>query len=224
MPIDRKRLYIAPSLIASDLSVMGKTVAEFSSEEIDLLHLDIMDGNFVPNITFGPGYIKSLKAHTNIPLDVHLMIEQPERSVEEFLKCEPWVVAIHYEATRFPARLMSLIREHGSLSGLALNPATPLESAFDLLEYSDMVLIMSVDPGFYGQSFMPASLRRIERLRKFIDDNSLTTAIQVDGGISADNIGQVVKAGANIIVAGNSIFKGGDPNTGASILRAASSI
>lgn len=219
MQIDKNKIYISPSLIASDLTMMGSIVSGFSSDFIDLLHMDVMDGHFVPNLTFGPGYISALSKHTEIPFDVHLMIEKPEDSLESYMKCSPWGITIHYESTRFPARLLSLIRDSGAVAGVSINPATPVENLFDILEYSDMVLIMSVDPGFYGQAFMPAAINRIEKLNNFINKNGLNTAIQIDGGIGLSNIADVVKAGANIIVAGNSLFKGGDPNAGAKALK-----
>jgi len=219
---DEKKALISPSIIASSLSTMGEMVKDFDPEVIDLLHMDIMDGLFVPNLTFGPGYVADLMSRTSIPFDVHLMIETPERSLDRYLELKPWVVTVHYESTRFPARLMGLIREAGALSGLAVNPATPIESVYDIIPYADMVLVMSVDPGFYGQSFMPAALPRIEKLKDFLVRQGYNRVkIQVDGGINRENIGRVAKAGADIIVAGNAAFKDGSVNRNVAELKAA---
>lgn len=221
MSTEKNKILISPSIIASDLTTIGEQVRTFDAGIVDLLHLDVMDGNFVPNLTFGPGFISSLKKHTAIPLDVHLMIEKPERSIGEYLEIKPWVVTIHYESTRFPARILQQIRKAGVLAGISLNPATPVETIFDLLPYADMVLIMSVDPGFYGQAFMEPAIGRIRKLAAHIrSEAGLNVRIQVDGGIGPDNIARVVDAGADIIVAGNAAFKGGDVNKNVRELRA----
>jgi ribulose-phosphate 3-epimerase len=211
--IDNKTVSISPSIIAADLTRMSEIVSGMDPEIIDLVHMDVMDGNFVPNITFGPAYIKDLSQHTRIPLDVHLMIEEPEKSIQSYIDLKPWCITIHYESTRFPARLLSLIKEHNIIAGLSINPATPIETTFDLLPYADMILIMSVDPGFYGQKFMKTALGRIERLQAHSRKHFPELLIQVDGGINADNIAPVVQAGARIIVAGGAAFKNGDVNT-----------
>ena len=172
-----------------------------------------MDGNFVPNLTFGPGYIKDLKNHTDIPLDIHLMIEKPEDSLSSYIELNPWCITFHYEATRFPARLLKLISENGIIPGITINPATPIEAVYDLLQWAGMVLVMSVEPGFYGQSFMEISIKRIKKLSDFIKSQGFEKKIiQVDGGINKDNISSVVNAGASVIVAGSSAFKDGDVN------------
>ena len=163
MSMSSKNVMISPSIIAGDLSTMGKDVAGFDPSIVDLLHLDVMDGNFVPNLTFGPGYIGNLARHTGIPLDVHLMIEKPENSLESYINLFPWCIVIHYESTRFPARCFSLVRGEGIKAGISINPATPVEAIYDLLPYCDMVLVMSVDPGFYGQAFMETAIPRIEK-------------------------------------------------------------
>jgi ribulose-phosphate 3-epimerase len=221
MSTEEKKLLISPSIIATDLTTIGEQVRALDGSLVDLLHLDVMDGNFVPNLTFGPGFISSLKKHTAIPLDVHLMIEKPERSIGEYLEIKPWVVTIHYESTRFPARILQQIRKAGVLAGISLNPATPVESIYDLLPYADMALIMSVDPGFYGQAFMEPAIGRIRKLAAHVRSSAgLKVRIQVDGGIGPDNIARVVEAGADIIVAGNSAFRGGDVNKNVRELRA----
>jgi ribulose-phosphate 3-epimerase len=203
-----REIQISPSIIATDLSTLGSRIGAFDPSAVDLVHIDVMDGGFVPNLTIGPGYIKNLAQHTGIPFDVHLMIENPERSIERYLELKPRFVTIHYESTRFPIRLLNLIRSAGVSPGISLNPATPATSIFDTLEYAELVLIMSVDPGFYGQPFIPSSLKRIEAVAGFISAQSLSkTVIQADGGISKDNIGSVARAGARIMVAGKSAFE-----------------
>ncbi|HPS58822.1 MAG TPA: ribulose-phosphate 3-epimerase [Spirochaetota bacterium] len=201
------KILISPSIIAGDLSTAGTDVQQFDPGIVDLLHMDVMDGNFVPNLTFGPGFIRSIKKHTPIPLDVHLMIEKPELSLESYIEIAPWCIVIHYESTRFPGRSLAAIRKAGIKSGIALNPATPVEAVYDFLPYCDLVLIMSVEPGFYGQSFMENSLGRIKKLKEYIDRKNLNIMIQVDGGINSSNIKDVVSAGAGIIVAGSSAYK-----------------
>lgn len=222
MSMNSKNIMISPSIIAGDLTTIGKDIAAFDPAAIDLIHLDVMDGNFVPNLTFGPGFIKDLKKHTQIPLDVHLMIEKPENSLEKYIEIKPEYIVIHYESTRFPARSLKLIRENGIKAGIALNPATPVETVFDLIEYCDMVLIMSVDPGFFGQSYMKGAVSRISRLKEYIVSSEYSDVkIQVDGGIGEANIRDVVSAGADVIVAGSALFKGGDINQSALKLKKA---
>lgn len=214
MSINSRTILVSPSIIAGDLSTTGTDVVNFDPAVIDMLHMDVMDGNFVPNLTFGPSYISDLKKHTTIPLDVHLMIEKPENSLEEYIKIMPEYIVIHYESTKFPVRSLNIIKEHNIKSGIALNPATPVENIFDLVEYCDMILIMSVDPGFYGQSFMKSSITKIKKLKEFIiSENHQNIKIQVDGGINEYNVKDVVSAGAEVIVAGNYLFKGGDINS-----------
>ena len=216
-------IMLSPSIIASDLSTMGRDVSAFDPSAFDLLHIDVMDGNFVPNLTFGPGYIRALGSHTTIPLDIHLMIERPELSLEAYLELVPWCLTIHYESTRFPSRILQTIRKAGVRAGLSVNPATPIEALYDLSGECDLILVMSVDPGFYGQAFMPAALDRIRRLRGHLDSTAggAGTLIQVDGGISVKNIGEVARAGARVIVAGNAVFGADDPNRAARELKRA---
>jgi len=214
-------IVVSPSIIASDLSAAGQTVGEMDSDIVDLIHLDVMDGHFVPNLTFGHGYIQNLSAHTSIPLDAHLMIEPPENSISSYLELDVWGVTIHYEATRFPARLLERIRDARKHAGLAINPSTPVESVFDLIFYADKILIMSVDPGFYGQPFMKESLKRVERLAAFaIKEGHKDLLIQIDGGISKDNIKDAVSSGARLIVAGGAVFKDGNVNDNVAFLKA----
>lgn len=200
-------ILLSPSIIATDLSCLGSVVSSFDSSYIHFLHIDVMDGNFVPNITIGPGYIQNLQHHTDIPFDIHLMIQKPELSLQSFIDCKPYFLTIHFESTRQPVRLLQFIKKSGIKAGVSINPATPVEQLFDILEYTDMILIMSVEPGFYGQKFIPSSLKKIEKLNTFIHTNNLQVIIEVDGGINEENITDVVKAGARVIVAGSSVFK-----------------
>ncbi len=209
----RDSVMVSPSIIAGDLTTIGRDIAGFDGSVIDLLHMDVMDGHFVPNITFGPGFIGDIKKHTDIPLDIHLMIEKPENSLDEYLRFGPWCTVIHYESTRFPIRCLERIKKSGSRAGITINPATPVESVYDILPYCGMILVMSVDPGFAGQSYMPEATGRIEKIKNFAVSNGLSDLlIQVDGGVNTENIREVVSAGADIIVAGSSAFKGGDVN------------
>lgn len=223
---NKPKFQISPSIIASDLTTLGNDVANFDHAIIDLLHIDVMDGRFVPNLTFGPGYIKMLMAHTNIPLDIHLMIENPDLAIAQYLELKPRYLTIHYESTRFPIRLLSLIRNSGIHAGISVNPATPIITIKDILPYLDLVLIMSVDPGFYGQRFLDIALSKIKELKDIVHALKLENQIiiQVDGGITEENIADVVKAGAGIIVAGNSAFSGGNVNQNVLRLKQAASI
>jgi ribulose-phosphate 3-epimerase len=217
-----KEIQISPSIIATDLSTLGNRIGSFDLSAVDLIHIDVMDGGFVPNLTIGPGYIKSLMQHTRIPFDIHLMIENPEQSIERYLELKPRFVTIHYESTRFPIRLLNLIRNAGVSPGISLNPATPVASVFDTLEYADLILIMSVDPGFYGQPFIHSSLKRIEAAAGFISAHNLSNVvIQVDGGITKDNIGNAACAGARIMVAGKSAFENDAVNENCLALKSA---
>lgn len=209
--IAAERTVLSASIIASDLSLMGAIAKTMRPDAVDMLHLDVMDGCFVPNLTFGPGYIKNLSANCSIPLDAHLMVENPEVCISSYLELNLWGVTVHYEATRFPARLLTLIRQAGKIAGLAVNPATPIEAVFDLLPFIDMLLVMSVEPGFYGQSFMPSALSRISRAAGFAKANGYgKLLIQTDGGIDADNAADVTAAGANVLVTGGALFNGND--------------
>ncbi len=218
---DTGSVLISPSIIAADLATFGHDVAKLDPGVVDFLHIDVMDGCFVPNLTFGPGYIKNLISHTNIPLDVHLMIASPESSLSRYIELTPKIITIHYESTRFPIRILDQIRSSGTMAGLSFNPATPISNVVDLLPYLDMVLLMSVDPGFYGQKFLEISMRRIMELRELISKAGLSenVMIQVDGGITQENIAAVVRAGARIVVAGNAAFHNGAVNENVSKLK-----
>lgn len=207
-------ILLSPSILAADLTTIGVDSKKYDPDLVDLLHMDVMDDHYVPNLTYGADYIALLKQHVSIPLDVHLMIEAPEKTIQKYLDIDPWLITVHYESTRFPTRIMQLIREKGIKSGIALNPSTPVETIYDILPYLDVVLIMSVDPGFCGQAFLEIALEKISKLNSFIRKEGFTdtVSIQVDGGITRDNIALVVEAGARIIVSGSTVFKGGKVN------------
>ncbi|GIW23630.1 MAG: ribulose-phosphate 3-epimerase [Candidatus Sericytochromatia bacterium] len=198
---------ISPSILAADLTDL-KTVLQILEGKVDFLHLDIMDGHFVPTLSFGEVYVKLLNEHTQIPLDVHLMVDQPEKEVPKYFDFKPFNITFHYEATNFPVRLAREIRKQNIKAGISLNPKTPVELIEPFLEELDLVLIMSVEPGFYGQSFIPFCLDKIKKLKDFIIRKNLDILIEVDGGINKNNINSIKEAGADIIVAGSFIFKG----------------
>jgi len=198
---------IAPSLLSADFARLAEEVKAVESAKADLLHLDVMDGRFVPNITFGPLVISAIRPHTSLPFDVHLMIVEPSRYIEEFAKAGADWICVHAEAEIHLHRTITRIKELGKKAGLALNPHTPLEMVEYLLSELDFVLIMTVNPGFGGQKFIPQVLKKIERLRKMIDERGLKTLIEVDGGINKETAKDVISAGADILVAGTAVFK-----------------
>ena len=205
-----KKILLAPSILAADFSALGAAAQAAEQSGADLIHLDVMDGLFVPNITFGPGVVAAIKRSTSLPLDVHLMIEQPERYLAEFYEAGADYLTVHVEACRHLHRAVTVIRELGMKAGVSLNPSTSLTAIEEILPYVDLVLLMSVNPGFGGQSFISSTLEKISRLRAMCDRKSLSVLIEVDGGIDRTNIRSVVKAGAEIIVAGSAVF--GAPN------------
>jgi ribulose-phosphate 3-epimerase len=181
-------------------------VKKVEAAGVDYLHIDIMDGHFVPNISFGPPVMKALKGKTNLVKDVHLMIENPDQYIESFVDAGADIIVVHQEACRHLHRTIQNIKNHGVKAGVSLNPGTSLSTIEEVLPELDMVLIMSVNPGFGGQSFIESSLDKIARLKKMMDDRGLEIDIQVDGGVKVSNVKQVVDAGANVIVAGSAIF------------------
>jgi len=198
---------IAPSLLSADFSRLAEEVKAIEAAQADLLHLDVMDGMFVPNITFGPLLISAIRRYTSLPFDVHLMIVEPSRYLEEFAKAGADWISVHAEAEVHLHRTITRIKELGKKAGVSLNPHSPLETVEYLLEELDFVLIMTVNPGFGGQKFIPQVLKKIERLRKMIDSKELKTLIEVDGGINKETARDVISAGADILVAGTAIFK-----------------
>jgi len=202
-----REVLIAPSILSADFSCLAEHIAKAAEGGADLLHVDVMDGHFVPNITIGPLVVEALKRSTNLPLDVHLMIENPERYVDQFIEAGASWISFHAEATYHSHRLIQRIKEYtGVKAGLAINPGTPITHLHYVLEDLDFVLIMSVNPGFGGQKFIPSALDKIEVVRHMIDAKGLDIKIQVDGGISAANADKVVLKGADILVAGSAVF------------------
>lgn len=198
---------IAPSILSADFSRLGEEVRAVEKTGADVIHVDVMDGHFVPNITVGPLVVAGLRKLTSLPLDVHLMIEKPERYIEAFAQAGSTWMTIHAEVCSRLSRMIKEIRKLKVRPGVVLNPSTPLKTLYPVLDEVDLVLLMSVNPGFGGQSFMPSILKKIERLRKIIDQNQYILEVEVDGGIKIENIGEVSRAGGDIFVVGTGIFK-----------------
>jgi ribulose-phosphate 3-epimerase len=213
---------IAPSILSADFAALGEAIARVEAAGADLLHVDVMDGHFVPNLTIGPPVIESIRKRTRLPLDVHLMIEEPERWVETYVKAGADYVTVHVEASAHLERTLALIREAGARAGAALNPSTPPEVLQYVLDDLDLILVMSVNPGFGGQSFIPTAYEKIRRLRAMLADRP--GLVSVDGGVKADNAGPLARAGAGVLVAGSAIFGASDPGAALVALRSASEV
>jgi ribulose-phosphate 3-epimerase len=201
---------IAPSILSADFTKLGEEIKAVETAGANYIHIDVMDGHFVPNITVGPMIVKAARKVTNLPLDVHLMIENPERYIDDFVEAGSDVITVHVETATHLHRLLGVVRDAGIKAGAALNPATPLSSIQHVLHAMDMVVVMTVNPGFGGQSFIPEVLPKIEELKRIKDEKGMEIDIEVDGGITVKNIAQVARAGANVFVAGNAVF--GSPN------------
>ena len=199
---------IAPSILSADFARLGEGIAQIESGGADWVHVDVMDGMFVPNLTIGPPVIESLRKTTDLPFDVHLMIEQPDRYLQDFRDAGADIITVHVEACTHLQRTLSQIRKLGALAGVSLNPATPVSSIENVLDDLDLILVMSVNPGFGGQSFIENSLVKIAKIREMIGDRPIF--IEVDGGISPKNVHTVKAAGANAIVAGSAVFGSSD--------------
>ncbi|MBE7380691.1 MAG: ribulose-phosphate 3-epimerase [Leptolyngbya sp. SIO1E4] len=208
----QKSVVVAPSILSADFSRLGEEVRAIDEAGADWVHVDVMDGRFVPNITIGPLIVQAIRPVTQKPLDVHLMIVEPEKYVEDFAKAGADIISVHAEHNASPHlhRTLSKIRELGKQAGVVLNPSTPLDLIEYVLELCDLVLIMSVNPGFGGQSFIPGVTPKIRKLRQMCDERGLDPWIEVDGGLKPNNTWQVLEAGANAIVAGSAVFKAPD--------------
>ena len=203
---------ISPSLLAADFKNLGSEVDKIAKAGAEMLHLDVMDGHFVPNMSFGPDVIKAIRPVSDIFFDVHLMIERPERFVDKFIAAGADGVTIHFESTEDPAAVLRSIRAAGKKAGLSISPDTPAEAIADLLDLADMILVMTVYPGFGGQKLIPAQLEKASRIRAMLDAKGLTaTDLQADGGIGLANLSDVLAAGINVVVAGTAVFGAPDP-------------
>ena len=214
---------LAPSILSADFARLSEQIQLAAQGGGTVIHVDVMDGHFVPNITIGPPVVRSLRKATDLPLDCHLMIEDPDAFIPEFTAAGADWISVHQEVCRHLNRTLNLIRSHGASPGVVLNPATPVETLSEVLDLVDYVLIMSVNPGFGGQKFIPNSLHKIRKLVQLRAERRLNYRIEVDGGVDMDTVGDVVRAGAEILVAGNAVFGKGDPTTNAQkLLKAAS--
>lgn len=210
---------LAPSILSADFARLLEDVKKVESAGCEYLHIDVMDGHFVPNITLGPGIVKSLRKDVNMVFDAHLMIENPDQYIKDFVDAGCDMIVVHQEACKHLHRTIQNIKSYNIKAGVALNPGTPIETIKHVLGDIDMVLIMTVNPGFGGQSFIESMIPKIEELKELIDSKNLSVDIQVDGGIKPENVDKVVRAGANIIVAGSAIFNSDNIQTTVDLFR-----
>jgi ribulose-phosphate 3-epimerase len=214
---------IAPSILSADFTRLGEQIAAVERGGAAYIHVDVMDGHFVPNITIGPLMVKAVRQATSLPIDAHLMIERPDQFIPEFAKAGANMISVHPEATYHLNRTLNYIRQAGCQAGVVLNPGTPLTLMEEVLDEVDYLLLMSVNPGFGGQQFIPSSLDKLRRLRALVRERGARARIEIDGGIGPENAGQVVAAGAEILVAGSAVFGAPDPAEAVrELLRAAS--
>ena len=209
---------LAPSILAADFARLGEQVRAAAKGGGTVIHVDVMDGHFVPNLTIGPPVVKSLRQATKLPLDCHLMIENPDEFIPAFAEAGANWISVHQEACRNLNRSLQLIKSHGCRAGVVVNPATPVETLAEVLEVVDYVLVMSVNPGFGAQQFIPSTLHKMRRLAEIRSQRGLNYRIEVDGGVALDTVADVVRAGAEILVAGNAVFGNGDPKKNAAAL------
>jgi ribulose-phosphate 3-epimerase len=214
-------IILAPSLLSADFAALGTEVKEAEVSGADWIHVDVMDGNFVPNITLGPPIVKAVAKHTSLPLDVHLMIEGPERYISDFAEAGAAVITVHAEACIHLHRVVHQIKELGLKAGVAINPGTPASAVREVLEDVDLVLVMTVNPGFGGQAFIPGTLRKIRQIREWANEVNPGLLIEVDGGIAEATAPLVAEAGANVLVAGNAVFSRSDRAAAIAAIRGA---
>ncbi|HZQ23178.1 MAG TPA: ribulose-phosphate 3-epimerase [Terriglobales bacterium] len=213
---------LAPSILSADFAHLADQVRAAAAGGAALIHVDIMDGHFVPNITIGPPVVKSLRKVTDLPLDCHLMIENPDQYIPDFAAAGANWISVHQEACVHLNRTLQHIRDHGALAGVVINPATPVDTLVEVLDMIDYVLVMSVNPGFGAQKFIPGSLHKVRRLSEMRANRRLNYRIEIDGGVALDTVGDIVRAGAEVLVAGNAVFGKGDPTINAqNLLKAA---
>jgi len=206
MKVKNKQIKLAPSILSADFARLGEQVVEATEAGADYIHIDVMDGHFVPNITIGAPVVASLRSWTHLPLDVHLMIERPERYIADFADCGASIITVHIEACLHLHQTIQQIKKLGVKAGVALNPATPLSSIDEIIPQVDLILIMSVNPGFGGQPFIPETLEKIARLRSILDSRKAKAELEVDGGVTINNAPSIVQAGANVLAIGASLF------------------
>jgi ribulose-phosphate 3-epimerase len=200
---------LAPSILSADFSILGQQIKEVEEAGADIIHLDIMDGRYVPNITFGPPVVESIRKITDLPFDAHLMIVEPEKYISDFIKAGVNMISFHMDATIHAHRVVDMIKSNDVKAGVVLNPATPVNTLEEIIYYIDYVLIMSVNPGFGGQKFIPQTAEKVKKLKLLMEETNRTDIlIEIDGGVNQDNINYLSMLGVNIFVAGNAVFKG----------------
>ena len=214
-------VWIAPSILSADFAALGRDIAAVERGGADLIHIDVMDGHFVPNITIGPPVVRAIQKIATRKLDVHLMIEEPDRYIDDFVDAGASMISVHVEVLPHLHRTLGYIRTRGAKAGVVINPSTPVSSLEDVAGELDFVLVMSVNPGFGGQSFIPHSLEKVRRVKALLSAAGSTAQIEIDGGVDASNVAAIVAAGANILVAGNAIFGTPDAEAATRALRAA---
>ena len=204
-------IIISPSVLAADFSKLGDEVKKVQNAGAQNIHLDVMDGVFVPNISFGPPVISSMRKVTDIIFDVHLMIIEPERYIKDYVDAGADIITFHYESCKDPEAVIDIIKSYGIKASMSIKPSTPPEAVYPLISKLDMVLVMTVEPGFGGQKLIPETIDKVRAIRRYADDNGLQIDIEVDGGITPENSGDAISAGANVIVAGSAVFRSENP-------------